>query len=609
MKHLFFSKEYKSKKDSSFLFTLTKLKKIYESLGIKVNVSITKNLNKVGRPYSHHMFIDKYSDLGANGKGKTEIASLCSGYAELTERFQNAFIINFCSDEFFHAPDEKIYDINNCPEFIKEYIKNYFLESNVELTSKMLSDIASINFLIPQNYPSSRIFDIPSEKINNLTTVPFYSVFENKVVELPLGIVRAKNLSNGMCAGNSKEEALVQGISEIIERYVSNYVFNKECALPQIPQDFYKDYPSLINLIKYIETVGNFSIRFYDASLGQNLPVVMSMFVDNDTNNFSLFFGAHPDFTIAIERCLTEFMQGINVSDSNTKKNQQKVFLVESMQKEEYNRIIFNCCGPMYFDIEHPLYKNLVNLSSEYVLNEKYFEKQNLNKNNKQLLSFLLNIIKDMGKDIYVRDVSFLGFNSFTVDIPGLSECKKYSEKEIYSIKCQIKTSDFFCGKLKKDEISNEEILLALDKTFASYYSTNGYFIKNIPNQLLNCIIHLENNDKEKALEFLHYVIEHKNISPKLYDLCFLMCIFLEGNSISLPNNKYLNDILEVVINIMKNPLDCFLDFIKKEQLFVNYPNAEREQFISNIRALLVSKYKQNLIDQSNCRKIFEGIN
>ena len=51
--------------------------------------------------------------------------------------------------------------------------------------------------------------------------------------------------SNGMSAGNTKEEALVEGISELIERYVQQEVILKNLRLPDFPTSYIKNYSSV----------------------------------------------------------------------------------------------------------------------------------------------------------------------------------------------------------------------------------------------------------------------------------------------------------------------------------------------------------------------------
>lgn len=56
--------------------------------------------------------------------------------------------------------------------------------------------------------------------------------------------------SNGMCAGNSPEEALVQGLSEIIERVVQRRIFTEKPALPDVPEEYIQQFPYVYEIIQ-----------------------------------------------------------------------------------------------------------------------------------------------------------------------------------------------------------------------------------------------------------------------------------------------------------------------------------------------------------------------
>ncbi len=607
-------KTYKTKKDCKFQKTLINLKKIYKSLGININEIQVKNVEKnCTMPFSHHICLETYNDLGANGKGKSLIASLCSAYAELMERLQNGFIIDFTNDEFTYAPDEKIYDLHNISDFSKNYIKN-FLISDDDLSQNLLSKIQKLNFLIPQNYLSSHIFDISPEKINNFITVPFYSVFEKKTVELPIGVLRAKNTSNGMCAGNSKEEALVQGISEILERYVTNRVYLNEYSLPLVPAQYWEKYTEIKDLIKYISDVGKYTVKVFDASLEKHFPVIMVMFIDNETNNFSLSFGAHPDFTIALERCLTEFVQGFRFSQPFMKKIFELNLKVDSVEKKEYDNIFIKSVGSIFFDCTHPFFKNLNKNKPDFKLDLGYFDRS-LDKSNKEMLNELLCLIKNLDKQIYIRDVSFLGFNSFTVDIPGLSEIRKYNSDEINGIECQIKTSDYFSKKLTSEQITISEMAKAINNLYYKYYDKQVYFIENIPNHFLSFILNLENHDKQKAVESLKVLLLHKQNDKYWDNLFVILYLMLKENSIfNSVEDEYIKELVITAKEIINNPFSTFLNLLNNKFKIRIYNNTDSDEIMQKnkykdkIRKSLVSKYKKNLPDQNNCSKIFKDM-
>ncbi|BCZ44461.1 hypothetical protein psyc5s11_05280 [Clostridium gelidum] len=75
---------------------------------------------------------------------------------------------------------------------------------------------------------------------------------------------------------------------------------------------------------------------------------------------------------------------------------------------------------------------------------------------NSDMLEYLLNILKRDDYSIFIRDVSFLGFSSYHVIVPGFSEVET-----IHDVEALDNYSSYI--KMKKylrdiDNISNEEI-------------------------------------------------------------------------------------------------------------------------------------------------------
>ena len=56
-----------------------------------------------------------------------------------------------------------------------------------------------------------------------------------------------------MSAGNSFEEAMVQGMSEIIERYVQKKIIKERISLPDIPVEYIKKYPHIYEMFRKLE--------------------------------------------------------------------------------------------------------------------------------------------------------------------------------------------------------------------------------------------------------------------------------------------------------------------------------------------------------------------
>ena len=92
--------------------------------------------------------------------------------------------------------------------------------------------------------------------------------------------------SNGLAAGNTLEEAIVQGISEAYEHYVTDNLYyknSKDTVYFQLNlQKIKNTLPEyLINIINKIEQSDCY-LYIYDLSYNFNIPVLMSIIIDKN---------------------------------------------------------------------------------------------------------------------------------------------------------------------------------------------------------------------------------------------------------------------------------------------------------------------------------------
>jgi ribosomal protein S12 methylthiotransferase accessory factor len=88
-------------------------------------------------------------------------------------------------------------------------------------------------------------------QINHCLMVPVYSVFDDKEILFPITLAFLSASSNGMCAGNSNKESILQGFCEIFERYAAAEIYYKNLTPPTIPLDEFKNTP-VYEKAKYI---------------------------------------------------------------------------------------------------------------------------------------------------------------------------------------------------------------------------------------------------------------------------------------------------------------------------------------------------------------------
>lgn len=345
------------------------------------------------------------SDIGTNGKGVTREYALASAYAEFLERMQNGilasplkFDVHMKSE--FEFVDEKL--LTACE----------IISSGGSFVSNLIQDMQLCrdddNIAALQLFMSYRGYG----KDGKYYCRPFYSLRDDKICYLPRELYYPFYGSNGMCAGNKPAEALIQGISEILERYVQRKVICGKLSLPEIPENYLKKFPKTYETYQMLlETKPEgYEYLLKDASLGGRYPVAAFIAVNKNKGCFGVRFGAHPDYGIAVERTLTEAFQGRDIERfaSGSVLDFSNEFVDD--QINVYNSFK---AGIAQYPVELFLPK------TTYAFHEV---PDVSGMSNEQILDRMLEELLKEGRDVLLRDVSYLGFCSYHVIIPGMSE-------------------------------------------------------------------------------------------------------------------------------------------------------------------------------------------
>lgn len=263
-------------------------------------------LNPVPNVWSVHIQNTHCPLCFANGKGASEKAALASALGEYFERLStNYFFSDFylglqaANADFVHYPSEKWFPIpknNALPKGLLSEKLLAFYDPDQELSASDLIDLQSSN--------STR----------GICALPFIQQSNQQTVYVPVNLIANLYASNGMSAGNTQNEARVQGLSEVFERYVKNRIIAEAISLPAIPTHVLARYPNTVESIEKLEQEG-FPIFCFDASLGGEYPVICVVLFNPENGTCYASFGAHPDFGVALERTVTELLQGRNLKD------------------------------------------------------------------------------------------------------------------------------------------------------------------------------------------------------------------------------------------------------------------------------------------------------
>ena len=383
-------------KDKSLEQTITDMTKILSDLGMKIEVASWRNL--VPNVWSLHIRDAASPMCFTNGKGSSKESALCSALGEFIERLNCNFFYNdqyfgedIANSEFVHYPNEKWFPLTQNDKLPSGILDQYCLEiynSDGELKGSHLIDTNSGN------------------KDRGICCIPYQRISDGETVYFPSNLIENLFLSNGMSAGNNLLEAKVQCLSEIFERAVKKQIIEQEITLPDVPKDILQRFPKILSGIKALEEQG-FPVVIKDASLGGQFPVMNVTLMNPKTGGVFASFGAHPSMEVALERSLTELLQGRSFEGLN------------DIKKPTFNS----------FAIKEP--ENFVEhfIDSSGVISWKFFSEKHdyefydwdFSGTNEQECETLLKILKDIGKEVYIAEFTNIG-TACRILVPDYSE-------------------------------------------------------------------------------------------------------------------------------------------------------------------------------------------
>ena len=214
-----------------------------------------------------------------------------------------------------------------------------------------------------------------------------------------------------MSAGNTLAEAQVQCLSEIFERAVKREILESEIALPDVPQEVLARYPGILAGIQSLEEQG-FPVLVKDASLGGIYPVMCVTLMNPRTGGVFASFGAHPSLEVALERSLTELLQGRSLEGLNDLP--PPTFASEAVT--EPNNFVEH-----FIDSSGIVSWRFFSAKSDYEFVDWDFSSKGEDSNAKEAET-LFGILKELGKEVYVAEYDELGAIACRILVPGYSE-------------------------------------------------------------------------------------------------------------------------------------------------------------------------------------------
>ncbi len=384
-------------KDASLESTIATMQEKLAGRGFQLDESSW--LNPVESIWSVHVRDRDCPMLFANGKGATKLAARASALGEFFERLgTHYFWTHFhlgatrANRDVVHYPQERWFPLTedgSWPAALLNPTLHAFYNPQSDIDSEVLVDLNSGNV------------------DRGICALPYTRLRDGAQTWMPVNIIGNLYVSNGMAAGNTLMEARSQALSEIFERHIKYRIISEGLCLPEVPEGVIARYPGIAAGIRGLREAG-FGILVRDASLGGCYPVMNVTLIHPRDQGVFASFGAHPRFEIALERALTELLQG------------RALDALENFPEPGFDMDEITAVS----NLEIHFVDSSGVISWDFMGDEPDFPfvDWNFSTTTEQDYTWLCNAIARDGHDIYVADFPEQGAYACRILVPGMSE-------------------------------------------------------------------------------------------------------------------------------------------------------------------------------------------
>ncbi len=390
-------------KDSALEDTLEKARALLHQHGFPIELVSSKH--PVQNCWSVHLRSSECPRIYTNGKGSSELASEASAVLEFFERLStNLFFFDYylgndaAEKDFVFYPTEKWFPIE-----APSTIPTVHPDGTELLNDSLRSFYNSNNELVP-----AQLLDNNTDDPNRgIAALPFEQIDSNETVYFPVSILTNLYVSNGMAAGNTPAECRAQALAEILERYVKNNVIAMGLCLPTVPQEILSRYPRIQKDIEELQAHG-FPILVKDASMGGQFPVICVLLMNPENGGCYASFGASCRFEVALERTVTELLQGRGLDQLNVfnRPSHDLAAVADELNLESH-----------FIDSDGLLSWKMFGDQPDFEFNDWNFEGSTAEE-----YDYLKSIVTQSGHEAYCAEYLHCGIYTCRIIVPGMSD-------------------------------------------------------------------------------------------------------------------------------------------------------------------------------------------
>lgn len=504
-------------KDAPLETTIKRASSSLSALGLELKE--THWLNPAPDCWSVHLHSTRCPQLYTNGKGTTHKAALASGLVEFIERLSTDFLFaeyhldpdqttrgNDPQQSFYFFPNETYFPAD-CFNIKNNSISTCFNNSNQQLLSPELFELYNPEKELLFEHLLDNNLDLDDKPI---IALPFVDTKNGYTCHFPVSLLNNLYVSNGMAAGNSSTECDAQAISEIIERHVKAIVIAKGISLPDVALKAITGSPRISKIISSLEACG-FQIRVKDASLGGQYPVVCVQLIDGVCGGVYAAFGCSCRFETAVERTLTELLQGRTL-------DQLKQFQAPAHELSQVAEPLN--LESHFIDSDGLLCWSMFKATPDFAATQWDF-----NGSTAEELKQLQKIIYSKGKNIYKAEYKHCSMYSSRIIIPTMSEIypvedlvwnNRNTGTELRSTLLKLDRLDhkeFEVLLFKINELALEDQLLVSQVIGVLFDTESSWYTMRMGE--LKALIYLALGDHHNSYEWCQWCIEFGELPLK----------------------------------------------------------------------------------------------
>lgn len=519
-------------KDAALEETITQAESRLETLGVEIEC--TSWLNPTPDCWSVHLQVKGFPWLYTNGKGCSKLASYASALGEFFERlstnflFSDFYLEHVIQSGVLHHRDEKWWKVPD-----NEYNTPFLPVGNTPfLCPELLQFYSDPEELLPKYFLDHNSEASHIDSLLGVCTLPFKRLQDGATIQFPAALLNNLYVSNGMAAGNSIAECRTQALCEIIERYVKNRIIAGGISLPDVPEENLQS-PHIRNIIQTLQDNG-FNVQVKDASLGGRYPVICVLLTDPSSAGAYAAFGASCRFNVAVERTLTELLQGRQLDSLH----------IFSTPVHDLEMV----ADPFNLESHFVDSDGLLGWRMFYAAPDFNYSAWDFSGTTEQEYTYLCSLLTRKGYDIFIADYTQYGMYCCRIVIPGMSEIYPVDDLVFHNRNRGAQLRDLL---LNMPDMSADELLAIIDLLeeegfhdqqkigeLTGILFDQGSGWRELSVGELKAMIYLAAGNPEEAQHWATWCIDHSHLSEKKKREYKIIHNILGFELLGVPQNK-----------------------------------------------------------------------